>query len=112
MQYFPPGFFLMKRNWIYKVIFVLLVIMSCIMLTISLPFLIKILLMDDGQDVGELYEFSLKIRDIYFGGIAGIFIVVYSIFRLEGEKQAKLARFLLIISTISFAFYYIIVRSN
>ncbi len=102
----------MGKGLLHKVIFIIIVLISCIMLAISLPFLVKFLLMSDEQDAGEFYNFGLKIRDIYFGGIAGIFIVVYSIFKLEGEKQAKLARFLLIASTISFAFYYIIIRSN
>ncbi len=102
----------MKPGLFHKVIFIIIVLISGIMLAISLPFLVKFLLINNEQDAGELYNFGLKIRDIYFGGIAGIFIIVYSIFKLEGEKRAKLARFLLIAGTISMAFYYIIVKSN
>ena len=49
--------------------------------------------------------------NLYFGLGVGLAIAIFSILQLESEKQIKLVRFLLILSTMLTALSYILIKS-
>ncbi len=59
-----------------------------------------------------MFNLKSEVDNIFVGGILGMGIIIFSLLRLDGEKQIKLARFLLIISTLLTAMIYIIFKSE
>jgi len=101
----------MKKDLPFKVLLVVIILISCSLLSITLPILIKLLISENPLKEWSGIDIQAHFINLYFGLGVGLAIVIFSILQLESEKQIKLVRFLLILSTMLTALSYILVKS-
>ncbi len=101
----------MKRDWLFKLLLVIIILISCALLSVSVPVLVKLLAFENPLTDCIMTGFRTHLTNLYFGIGIGVVVVIFSILQLETEKQIKLVRFLLILSTMLTAFSYILIKS-
>jgi hypothetical protein len=101
----------MKKGWLFKLLLLLILIISSAMLAVSVPILVK-LLVSKNPATGSVWSgLNAHLTNLYFGIGIGIVVALLSMHRLEDEKQIKLVRFLLILGTMLTALSYILIKS-
>ncbi len=101
----------MKKGLLFKIIYVIILLISSILLSITIPLLYKILADEYSLLVDSWHNHILNLKNIYVGVIIGAIISIFSLIRLDYEVQIKIIRILLILSTMLAAITYIIFRS-
>ena len=101
----------MKKDLPFKVFIVLLITISCTLLFVSVPVLIRGLFGENGTDMSHWNGFGQYKVHISLGVAAGIILSIFSLFQLDVEIQIKLVRFLLILGIMLTAITYVLIKS-
>ena len=101
----------MKNDLPFKALLIVIILISCALLSITLPILIKMLLNEDFLKEWNWIDVQAHFINLYFGLGVGLALAIFSLLQLESEKQIKLVRFLLILSTMLTALSYILIKS-
>jgi len=100
----------MKSNFRYKLILTLILLVSGILLSVSIPILYKYITAEDTftTSIPDLGDYKIN---ICIGLVTGAIISLLSLILLEYEIQVKIARFLLILGAVLAAISFILIKS-